>query len=149
VTEPLVSRRSLLRGGLVTVVAGVVGYVVADHSSAARTSNGATAANAYGPNPSGRGHLLSAIGAVPAGGGIVLAGNKIVLTRGPAGDIHGFSAICTHQGCLVGSVQHGQIICPCHGSRFNAETGAVINGPANLPLPSIPVTIHGGGVYSA
>jgi 3-phenylpropionate/trans-cinnamate dioxygenase ferredoxin subunit len=33
-------------------------------------------------------------------------------------------------GLLTGAT----IMCPCHGSRFNIATGAVINGPATDPL---------------
>jgi len=73
----------------------------------------------------------------------------VVLTRSTDGALHGFSAICTHQGCTVGSVHDGQIICPCHGSRFNAFTGAVINGPATRPLPPVPVTVQHGEVYGS
>jgi Rieske Fe-S protein len=146
--EPM-SRRSVLRGAVVAAIAGVAGYVVADNSGAARKSNGTTAANAYGPPPSARVHLLAEVSQVPLGGGIVLAGEKIVLSRSPAGQVRGFSAVCTHQGCLVGSVHNGQIICPCHGSRFDAATGAVVNGPAAVPLPSVAVTVENGSVYTA
>ena len=118
--------------------AGVVGYVVASHSSEARTANGATAANAYGPAPSAGRRLLAQIAQIPLGGGIVLGGARVVLSRSQAAVVHGFSAICTHQGCTVGSVQNGQVLCPCHGSRFDAQTGAVISGPAALPLPPVP-----------
>jgi Rieske Fe-S protein len=148
-SEEVLSRRSVLRGALVAAIAGVAGYVVADNSAAARKHNGTTAANAYGPNPSPSGRLLAEVSQVPLGGGIVLAADKIVLSRTETGQVHGFSAICTHQGCLVGSVQNNQIICPCHGSRFDAQTGAVINGPAALPLPSVPVAVKNGGIYTA
>ncbi|HUC35541.1 MAG TPA: Rieske (2Fe-2S) protein [Acidimicrobiales bacterium] len=148
-SEGPVSRRSLMRGTLLTVAAGVVGYVVAANSSAARTPNGTSAANAYGPSPAPSRQLLARVSQIPLGGGIVLASAKVVLSRSKTGDVHGFSAVCTHQGCIVGTVQDGQIICPCHGSRFNAQTGAVVNGPAQLPLPSVPVVVSSGGVYTA
>jgi Rieske Fe-S protein len=138
----------VLRGAVVAAIAGVAGYVVADNSAAARKRNGTTAANAYGPNPSPSGHLLAQVAQVPMDGGIVLAADKIVLSRSETGQVHGFSAVCTHQGCLVGSVEKGQIICPCHGSRFDAQTGAVVNGPAALPLPSVPVAVRNGGIYT-
>jgi Rieske Fe-S protein len=138
----------VLRGGLVVAIAGVAGYVVADNSSAARKSNGSTA-NAYGPSSAPSGHLLVGVSRVPPGGGIVLANEKIVLSRNPAGQVHGFSAVCTHQGCLVDAVENGQIICPCHGSRFDAQTGAVVTGPATEPLPPVGVTVQNGGVYTS
>jgi Rieske Fe-S protein len=145
----LFSRRSLLRGALLTAVAGVAGYLVAANSSEARTKSGTTSADAYGPNSSRRGRLLAEVSQIPLGGGIVLAAAKIVLSRSQTGDVLAFSAICTHQGCTVGSVHNGQVVCPCHGSRFNAQSGAVITGPAGLPLPPVPVVVHNGGVYTA
>jgi Rieske Fe-S protein len=148
-SEPLVSRRSVLRGAVVTAVAGVVGYVFATNSSEARTARGTTAANAYGPTASRSGRLLAEVSQIPVQGGIVLSAAKVVLSRSPSGDVRGFSAICTHQGCTVGSVQGGQILCPCHGSRFDAQTGAVISGPARLPLTPVPVVVQNGGVYTA
>ena len=75
-------------------------------------------------------------------------GPKIVLTRGSGDVVHGFSAVCTHQGCTVSTVAHGVIACPCHGSRFNAQSGAVIAGPAPRPLPAIAVVVRGGEIYT-
>jgi nitrite reductase/ring-hydroxylating ferredoxin subunit len=138
----------LLHGVAVTVVGGIAGYVVALNSSAAKRKNGATTANAYGPSPPGGGHLLSELSTIPLGGGIVLPSAKIVLSRSPSGAVRGFSAVCTHQGCTVGPVLNGRITCPCHGSQFNALTGAVENGPATLPLPPVSVTVRNGGVYT-
>jgi Rieske Fe-S protein len=55
------------------------------------------------------------------------------------------SALCTHQGCAV--VADGrQLTCPCHGSVFSAASGQVLNGPADSPLASVPVSVHDGGV---
>jgi Rieske Fe-S protein len=144
----LITRRSLLHGALVTAAGAVVGYVVAINTSAARGKNGATTANAYGSRAPSGGRLLAQLARIPVGGGLVLAGSQVVLSRSQAGEVHGFSAICTHQGCLVGSVEHGVIVCPCHGSRFDAQTGAVVNGPATQPLPAVPVVVRDGGVYS-
>jgi len=62
--------------------------------------------------------------------------------------VHGFSSVCTHQGCTVGSVANDVITCPCHGSHFNAQTGAVISGPAPRPLPAIAVVVRDGAVYT-
>jgi Rieske Fe-S protein len=147
-SEEILSRRSVLRGAAVAAIAGVAGYVIADNSAAARKPRGATTANAYGPSPAPSGHLLTEVSQVPLGGGIVLPSEKIVLTRSQAGQVHGFSAVCTHQGCLVNSVENSHIICPCHGSRFDAQTGAVVNGPAVLPLPTVAVRVKNGAVYT-
>jgi nitrite reductase/ring-hydroxylating ferredoxin subunit len=140
----------VIRGAAVVFAAGFAGYLVADNSSAAKAKNGTTAANAYGPNSgSGRRRLLALLTQIPVGGGVVLASAKIVLSRSQSGAVHAFSAICTHQGCTVGSVHNGQIVCPCHGSRFDAQTGVVINGPASSPLPAVPVSVQNGGVYAS
>jgi nitrite reductase/ring-hydroxylating ferredoxin subunit len=111
----------------------------------ATTAGQATATSTTSPT----GAQLAALSAVPTGGGLVLHDQKIVLTRESSGTVHGFSAICTHEGCLVGTVAGGQIMCPCHGSRFNATTGAVEHGPAMRPLPTVPVTVRGDGIYQS
>lgn len=144
--QPL-SRRSALRGAAVAGVAAVVGFVVARASRAGAPRPG-TAANAYGPGaPSGE-RELARLDQVPSGGGAVVADDKVVLTRGTDDVVHGFSAICTHQGCPVSSVAAGAIVCPCHGSRFDATTGAVVTGPATRPLPPVTVVVRDGVVYS-
>jgi Rieske Fe-S protein len=58
---------------------------------------------------------------------------EVVVTRSAAGEFRGFSAECTHTGCIVASVTDGLIVCPCHGSRYHLD-GTVANGPAPRPL---------------
>jgi thiosulfate dehydrogenase [quinone] large subunit len=58
------------------------------------------------------------------------------------GEFRAFSAICPHAGCQVqfdGS--NDLFVCPCHGSTFNAATGAVLQGPAATGLSPIPVAL--------
>jgi Rieske Fe-S protein len=141
------SRRGVLRGSLVTVVGAVAGFVVARGSAAARATRGTTAANAYGPDTGGTERPLIALDDVPAGGGTVLRDAAVVLTRTSDGELHAFSAVCTHQGCTVDEVVGGTIDCPCHGSRFDALTGAVTRGPAARPLPPVAVVVRDGQVY--
>ncbi len=69
-------------------------------------------------------------------GAIIRRGtSKHAVYRDGAGTLHAHSAICPHLGCVV---QWNGIEktwdCPCHGSRFRAEDGRVIMGPANHPL---------------
>lgn len=50
------------------------------------------------------------------------------------------SAKCTHLGCTVGSQvdAQGRILCPCHISYFDIETGQPNTGsPARTPLPRL------------
>jgi thiosulfate dehydrogenase [quinone] large subunit len=56
------------------------------------------------------------------------------------------SAICTHQGCQVDS-SGGGLACPCHGSRFNASTGAVTGGPANRALLKYVASEDAGSIF--
>jgi Rieske Fe-S protein len=79
-------------------------------------------------------------------GGVVLDNAKLVVTRDADGQVHGFSAVCTHQGCLVASFSGGTINCPCHGSKFDAGTGAPVAGPANRPLAPIALEVVGNDV---
>ncbi len=63
-----------------------------------------------------------------------------------AGHYLAFSAVCTHAGCTVAyEKQADEFACPCHGSVFNATTGAVVSGPAPSPLPSIPIALGANG----
>jgi Rieske Fe-S protein len=98
---------------------------------------------------SGTEQELTSVSKVPAGGGVILADQKIVITKDSGGTIHAFSAVCTHQGCTVGSVSGGVIKCPCHGSRYDASTGKNIGGPAPSPLPAVAVTVRGDDIYKA
>lgn len=135
------------------VAGAVAGYFVARNSSAAKAGGATTAANSYGftygSGSGASGHLLARLDQVPAGGGVVLAQQDVVLTRDAGGAVHAFSATCTHQGCTVDGVSNGVISCPCHGSRFDARTGAVVAGPAPRPLPAVSVTVRNGGVYTS
>ena len=70
----------------------------------------------------------------------------LVVMDAASGGVHGVSATCTHQGCRVNPPAHGVVSCPCHGSRFDAATGKVLNGPATAPLPEVPVSVQGTDV---
>ncbi len=77
------------------------------------------------------------------------SGQPAVLVHLQSGEFAAYSAICTHQQCEV-AYRNGQLACPCHGSVFDPASGAeVVNGPAQLPLPEIPVEVRGGEVFRA
>lgn len=171
--ECSISRRTLLAagaGGLgVTAVAACSssGSAATAHggpqtSGAGSAVGGSTASTSSSPE-SATGSLSSAAGG--AGGGAALAsladikvGEAIAVTlpNGKAGIVSRptattaacFSAICTHQGCVV-KPNGTSLDCPCHGSRFDAKTGAVLNGPASFALEKVAVRLSGGKVLPA
>ena len=113
----------------------------ATSSSAAPAASGSGAAAAPA--------ALASTSDVPVGGGKILTDKKVVLTQPKSGEFHGFSATCTHAGCTVGSVSGGTINCPCHGSKFNITTGAVVNGPAPSPLPAVSIKVQGTSIVQS
>ena len=143
-----VTRRSALTATAVAAVGGVIGFVWGRSSDAAKTTGGA--GGGYGSAPSGSagsgGKKLVALDRVPDGGGVITSG--VVVVR-EGSDVHAFSSRCTHLGCTVNSVSKGKIFCPCHGSVFDARTGAVVQSPATSPLPKVPVTVKDGQVWTS
>lgn len=83
---------------------------------------------------------------VPEGGGTIFADEKVVVTQPSAGEFKCFTAVCTHRGCVVSSVDDGTINCGCHGSKFSIADGSVQNGPATSPLSEVPITVQGKSI---
>ncbi|HWF73755.1 MAG TPA: TQO small subunit DoxD [Solirubrobacteraceae bacterium] len=88
---------------------------------------------------------------LPAGQGATYpdptTGNPDIVIRQANGTLVAHSAVCTHAGCTVG-YQGGQIMCPCHGAVYDAQTGAVISGPAPAPLAPRRVLERAGEIYA-
>jgi Rieske Fe-S protein len=140
------SRRGVLRGA---AVAGLTLPVLAACSSDSGSADGAEptasaqgGAGSEGSSGGGGGTTVAAAD-VPVGGGTVLGEQEVVITQPEKGDFRAFSAVCTHQGCLVQSISDGTINCPCHGSAFSIEDGSVVTGPAQAPLPTKKVSVEG------
>ncbi len=81
---------------------------------------------------------------VPVGGSASFtdpaSGDPALVVQQTAGEYLAFDAVCPHAGCTVAYAPSAKIIaCPCHGSEFNARTGAVIQGPATSGLTPIKV----------
>lgn len=57
-----------------------------------------------------------------------------------------YSKICTHAGCMVGSIDQSPLVCPCHFGKFDPTAGAaVVGGPPPRPLPQLPITVTKNG----
>lgn len=67
-----------------------------------------------------------------------------VLTRSASG-VFALSSACTHAGCPVFR-SGASLYCDCHGSRFDAEDGSVLNGPATRSLSRYSVIERDGGI---
>ena len=68
---------------------------------------------------------------------------KVVVTQPSEGEFRCFTAVCTHQGCLVSSASEGVIPCGCHGSQFSLEDGSPQAGPATAPLAAVEIVVEG------
>jgi Rieske Fe-S protein len=98
---------------------------------------------------SGSGEALASASDVPVGGCFVVSASKIVVTQPTEGDFKAFSAVCTHQGCLVESSTDGEIPCPCHMSMFSLTDGSPTSGPATTALESVAISVDGDSITRA
>jgi nitrite reductase/ring-hydroxylating ferredoxin subunit len=71
-------------------------------------------------------------------GGVKIAVAKI------RGALYAFGNTCTHRQCPLakGELEGTTVTCPCHGSQFDATTGAVLRGPAEDPVESYPIRVE-------
>ena len=61
----------------------------------------------------------------------------MLVVRSGAATFAAFSAVCTHQGCLVLMALARNFVCGCHGSRYGFD-GQVVRGPATEALTVFP-----------
>lgn len=132
-------RRTVIAGG------GAAVAVLGAACAAPTTKAPAGATPAAGSSAAGGGTALAAVADIPDGGSLVA--NGVLLAR-TGNTVTGRSPVCTHAQCTVAAAM-AEAECPCHGSKFNASTGAVLNGPATEPLPEVAVTVKDGNVFPA
>lgn len=85
------------------------------------------------------------------GGSVQMAvgANQVLIYRENDDVVHAYSAVCTHQGCIVGVQEDdtsAPFICPCHASNFEKSTGEAIAGPAQRPLTRHNTAIENGWI---
>lgn len=131
-------RREALRAvGVVAVAGAGLAACGADPQQSAEDAAASAAEAAKG---------LAKAADIPVGGGTIFESAKVVVTQPTEGDFKAFSAVCTHQGCTVTSVEDGSINCSCHGSKYDIATGEVTQGPATSALPAKSVTVGADGI---
>ncbi len=161
----LIGAVALLAGGLAEWIAGRSGRPPGARTRAPSSSTGPPMAGAGGPATTGPGGQATApgagrpigrVGAVPPGQALGFTdpatGDPAYVVQPSAGRLVAFDAICPHARCRVGYVPGAsEFVCPCHGSRFDGRTGALLAGPATVGLTPIAVvespdgTIYAGG----
>jgi Rieske Fe-S protein len=154
---PTSSRRAVLAGAGAACVAALSGCTAYNANNgglagAPPAQNSPAASAASSGNGAGNGtapDVLASTSDVPVGGGKILTDKKIVITQPQAGTFDAFTAVCTHQGCIVTTVSGGTINCPCHGSKFSIANGSVVNGPASSPLAPVSIKVQGTSIIQA
>jgi Rieske Fe-S protein len=127
------SRRTVLRGAAAAPVAGL--------GLAACSAQGEGGPDAAVPTAPVE---IGAESEIPKGGAKLFRDHNVVVSRDRNGTLKAYSTICTHAGCPINKLQGTTLICPCHGSEFDALTGKVVQAPATEPLTELSVkTAHG------
>jgi Rieske Fe-S protein len=149
-TTDKISRRTL--GGLAAAGVGVplLAACGSDGPDSAADPAGTPSAS---PAPtdgsgsgSGGGDKLADTSDIEVGGGSVFPDQEVVVTQPKSGEFKCFTAVCTHQGCIVANVSDGTINCDCHGSQYSIEDGSVVQGPATFPLAEEQITVSGHSI---
>lgn len=131
------SRRQLLCGGGAVAVAALLTACSGGSGDSGETQS-------PGQEP---GAQLATLDEIPVGGGIVTS--DLVLVQPTAGQVKAFSRSCPHMHNPVDAPKDGIITCPYHGSKFKAEDGSLVNGPATTGLTEVKVTVSDGKVLRA
>lgn len=75
-----------------------------------------------------------------------VGGKKIAVGR-RGGRLFALDDTCTHAGCSLaedGELEEESMVCGCHFSEFDLETGEVLDGPAPEPLGAYRVAVEEG-----
>ncbi|MEU7473378.1 Rieske (2Fe-2S) protein [Streptomyces sp. NPDC044984] len=128
--RPAATRRTVLRGAALTSVAGL----------------GLTAC---GPTEKGAAPLTGPVELGPEdevakGGAKLYRDHNVVVSRSGDGTLKAYNTVCTHAGCPINKLEGTKLICPCHGSEFDATTGKVLREPAVAPLKTLAVGVENG-----
>ncbi len=90
---------------------------------------------------------------IPVGGSHVFAyptaDRHAILVRLAEDRFVAYDQQCTHLLCpVIAQPDQGRLHCPCHNGNFDLETGRVLSGPPERPLPRIELSVRDGVVYA-
>jgi arsenite oxidase small subunit len=96
---------------------------------------------------------VARVAELPVGGSKLFAypdeGSHAILIRLTEDRFVAFDQQCTHLLCpVIAQPQQGRLHCPCHNGNFDLETGRVLSGPPERPLPRIELRVQNGTVYA-
>lgn len=79
--------------------------------------------------------------------GFEVDGEEILVAK-VDGEFYALGDVCTHQRCLLsdGWLEGKDVVCPCHSSKFDLETGEPDRPPATEPEPVYDVTVEDGKI---
>ncbi len=140
-SRPLpIGRRPVLGGGLALAASGALAACGSDSGDAGAAGAAGKDQGEAAIAPRG----LVALGDVPVGGAVGVEdadGKPVIVAQPSKGQVVAFTAVCTHKGCTVKPASK-ELICPCHGSVYDAFTGKNLSGPAPSPLAAIAVKVE-------
>jgi len=93
--------------------------------------------------------MLGSAGDVPDGEVRAFDANGVpVAVANIGGTFYAFGDTCTHRQCSLaeGELEETTIVCPCHGSEFDVQTGQVVNPPARDPVQSYQTRVEDGQI---
>ncbi|GIH05062.1 iron-sulfur protein [Rhizocola hellebori] len=149
--DPHSSRRALIAGAGAVSLTGVLAACGGDDQpppSSSGTTPGA-APTTGGAKPPTSPAPLTTKSKIPVGSAVSFGADGVIVAQPTAGKFIGFSAICTHQECVLTNIKGDTIKCGCHQSEFSAKDGRVLNGPANRSLPKVDLKIEGENISLA
>jgi thiosulfate dehydrogenase [quinone] large subunit len=155
------TRRDFLKGSISGVAATVAVVVLASlfrHGggdaqvsttpSAGSTPAAGDATATTGTGATSSGNAIATVSQVPVNSAanftIPSSGDPGVVVHLSDGKFVAYDATCTHAGCPVQYDPSSQLLlCPCHGAAFDpAHDAAVVQGPAETPLLSVPISVN-------
>ena len=155
--ETQIERRTIVMTGAVAgglgvagLVTGLIGKNLKGSPVAQPTASLTPSTTPTSAVPSGT--RIASVSNVPVGTAFKFTdpatGMPAYLMQPASGTFVAYSAICTHEGCIVNdNSANGTFDCPCHGAQFDSTTGAHQRGPGRGDLPKLSVSATGDSIY--